>query len=358
VDHALRRARLAGRFGELGLDALLVTRPANVRYLSGFTGSNGQLLLGRGSSILLTDGRYEEQSRAEVPDVERRIYRGALDEHAVAAAYDLGAGRLGFEPEGLTFGAWERLRERAGAVELVPAPPVVQDLRVVKDAGELRLIGRAQSVTDRAFEQVVLAGPRAGVTERELGFQLELAMRRGGADAPAFDTIVAFGENAAEPHHDPTDRPLRRGDVVKIDLGALVEGYHADMTRTVAFGRLDGRLREVFDVVAAAQRAGIAAVGAGARIAEVDGAARGVIEEAGYGDRFPHGLGHGVGLEIHEAPMLRWDAEGDLPAGAVVTIEPGVYIPGVGGVRIEDMVEVMPDGGRVIPSTGRELIVL
>jgi Xaa-Pro aminopeptidase len=183
-------------------------------------------------------------------------------------------------------------------------------------------------------------------------------MRRAGADELGFPVIAAFGEHAAEPHHHPTDRPLRRGDVVKLDFGALVDGYHSDMTRTVAFGEPPARLREVRDVVAAAQRAGIRAVRAGSTSAEVDRAARSVIEQAGLADRFPHGLGHGVGLEIHEGPFLRWDGDDVLPAGAVVTIEPGVYIPSLGGVRIEDLVLVTEDGCREIPRSTKELIVL
>lgn len=358
MDHALRRARLAERLGELGVDALLVTRAPNVRYLTGFTGSNGQVVVGTAASIFLTDGRYDEQSRTEVADLERRVYLGALAEPAVAAARDLASARLGFEPEGLTYGAWDRLRTLAGDLELIPAPAFVEDLRIVKDADELGRIRRAQACADDAFEDVVLSQLTEGLTEREVAFGLDAAMRRGGVDGPGFETIVAFGENAAEPHHGPTDRPLRRGDVVKVDMGAVFDGYHSDMTRTVAFGSLDERIRELYELVAAAQRAGVDAVAAGVRIADVDRAARSVIEDAGYGERFPHGLGHGVGLEIHEAPMLRWDAEGELQAGAVVTVEPGVYIPGVGGVRIEDMVEVTPDGARVIPSIAKGLIVL
>jgi Xaa-Pro aminopeptidase len=183
-------------------------------------------------------------------------------------------------------------------------------------------------------------------------------MRQLGAERIAFDSIVAFGEQAAEPHHRPADRPLRRGDVVKLDFGALVDGYHSDMTRTVAFGEPDHRIREVHEVVLRAHLAGIEAVRAGATGGQADRAARGVVQEAGFGDRFGHGLGHGVGLEIHEGPSLRREGEDVLPAGAVVTVEPGVYLPGVGGVRIEDMVVVEPDGCRPLPEAPKELAVL
>jgi Xaa-Pro aminopeptidase len=229
----------------------------------------------------------------------------------------------------------------------------------VKEPAELGRLRAAQEAADAAFERVVLGGGlHEGISELDLARELELAMRLAGADDAAFDTIAAFGEQAAEPHHRPGGRELRRGDVVKLDFGALVDGYHSDMTRTVAFGEPDGRLREIHDLVAAAQRAGIDALRPGARVADVDRAARRVIEDAGQGPAFPHGLGHGVGLEIHEEPSLRWDGDDDVPEGAVVTVEPGVYIPGLGGVRIEDMVEVTAGGCRPIPRSTRELVVL
>lgn len=358
MDHALRRARLAGRLAELELEAAFVTRPPNVRYLTGFTGSNAQVLVTSEATVFFTDGRYEEQSRHEVVGAERVIYLDGfppLPEHAAAR----GLSRIGFESEGVTFGFWDRLRGRLDGIELVPLGPEIERLRRVKEPGELERIAAAQEATDVAFERVVLGGGLVeGITERDLALRLELAMREAGADDTAFDTIAAFGEQAAEPHHHPTTRPLRRGDVVKLDFGALVDGYHSDMTRTVALGEPDGRLREIHELVAAAQRAGIDAVRAGAGVADVDLAARGVIEESGHGKNFPHGLGHGVGLEIHEEPSLRWDGKGEVPEGAVVTIEPGVYIPGLGGVRIEDMVEVTADGCRPIPRSTRELVVL
>jgi Xaa-Pro aminopeptidase len=196
------------------------------------------------------------------------------------------------------------------------------------------------------------------VTERQAGFELDLAMRELGAEQIGFDTIVAFGESAAEPHHRPSDRELRRGDVVKMDFGCVIEGYHSDMTRTVAFGEPDARLREVYEVVLRAQLTGIEAVRAGVTGADADEAARTVIRDAGHGERFGHSLGHGVGLEIHEGPSLRSGSEDVLPRGAVVTVEPGAYIPGLGGVRIEDMVVVEDGGCRPLPRTPKDLLVL
>lgn len=360
MDHALRRARAAERLEELGLDALLVTRLANVRYLTGFTGSNAQLALGREGAILLTDGRYEAQAAHESSDLERRVYRDEAAPHVARALADLGAARVGFEREGLTYGGWRRLAEAAAGIELVPTEPLVERLRAVKDPEERERIARAQAATDEAFERVILTGLREGVTERELALELEVAMRRAGAEDRGFETIAAFGEHAAEPHHDPCDRPLRPGDVVKVDFGAAVDGYRSDMTRTVAFGEPPARLRETHELVLAAQTAGIAAARPGARLREVDAAARSVIEAAGLGEAFPHGLGHGVGLEIHEVPFLRREAPADevLPEGAIVTVEPGVYLPGLGGVRIEDMVLVTPEGPAVLGRAPRELLVL
>ncbi|MFB3737414.1 MAG: M24 family metallopeptidase [Candidatus Velamenicoccus archaeovorus] len=356
MDHALRRARLAERLDGAGVEALLVSRLPNVRYLTGFTGSNGQVIVrADGSALFLTDGRYDEQSRREVPDLERRIYLEGMVAAVREAATQLGLGRLGFEGDGLTYRTYTDI---AGdlPVELVAVNGVVERLRWVKDPEELVVVGRAQEVTDVAFE-AVLPRLREGVTERELAFEVEVELRAAGAEDLAFDTIVGFGEDAAEPHHHPGERPLRPGDVVKLDFGGRVDGYHCDMTRTVAFGEPPGELRAIHELVARAQRAGIEAVRAGAPAAEVDRAARRVVEEAGYGERFSHGLGHGVGLEIHEGPRLHWTSPDVLAAGAVVTVEPGVYVPGLGGVRIEDMVEVTEDGCRVFPRSSKELIV-
>ncbi len=360
MDHRSRRERLAERLGALELDALIVTRLPNVRYLTGFTGSNAQLVVARdGSAVFLTDGRYAEQASHEVPDLDRTAYREGYPRPLLDACRTMGATRTGFERRALSFDEWAQLDEGADGLELVPTGPEVEALRRVKDADELERIGRAQGFADDVFERVVLnGGLRAGTTERRVVRDLETAMRDAGADDRAFDSIVAFGDHAAEPHHHPTDRELAPGDVVKLDFGALADGYHSDMTRTVAFGEPDPRVREIRDVVAAANRAGRDAVRPGVSTVDVDAAARTVVSEAGFAEAFPHGLGHGVGLEIHEEPFLRWHSGHELEEGMVVTIEPGVYIPGLGGVRIEDMVEVTADGCRAIPRSTRELIVL
>jgi Xaa-Pro aminopeptidase len=355
VGHGLRRARLAERLGELGIESLLVTELPNVRYLSGFTGSNGALLVASTATVFLTDGRYAEQARREVPDVEPVTATG-LVAAAGERACDLGLRRLGFEGT-LPFREHGALAEAAAGVELIAVNGAVEHLRATKDADEVGAIRRAQEITDGALE-AALSQLVEGATEREIALVLEVEVRRLGAERLGFEPIVAFGEGAAEPHHRPSERPVRRGDVVKLDFGALVDGYHADMTRTVALGDPPQELLAVYDVVLAAQAAAAASLRAGAAAGALDAAARSVIAEAGYGDRYTHPLGHGVGLEIHEWPILRAGAEDRVPAGAVITLEPGIYLPGVGGVRIEDMMYVSEGGAEALPSSTKELVVL
>ncbi|MGH2573977.1 MAG: M24 family metallopeptidase [Actinomycetota bacterium] len=355
MDHARRRERISSRLAEVGAEALLVTRLPNVRYLTGFTGSNGQLLLAPGGGVFFTDGRYAEQSSHEVPDLRRTLYSGEFAPHFGTACRELGVGRVAFEAAGVTYRAYTQLH--ALGLELIPTHNEVEKMRWRKEPEEIGLLEQAQAIADEAFEAVT-AKLVDGITERETALELDTFMRRAGADGLAFETIVAFGESAAEPHHTPTDRPLSGGELVKIDFGCVVSGYHSDMTRTVAFGEPPARMREVYQIVRRAQQAGVDAVRAGVSGNEVDRVARELIRDAGYGDQYKHGLGHGVGLEIHEGPSLRPESEDVLPQGTVVTVEPGIYLDGVGGVRIEDMVEVTAEGGRVIPRTTKELVVL
>lgn len=357
MDHQLRRRTLIARMGDLGVDGLLVTRPVNVRYLTGFTGSSAQLVLTSGAATFLTDGRYTEQSRHEVPDLDRRTYARDHRGDVADLVAEAGAMRLGFESTDLTVADHAKLAGALPGVELVALEGVIERARQVKDADEMALLMRAQAVTDAAFE-AILDLFSVGVSERHIARELERLMLAEGADGLAFEPIVAFGEQSAEPHHVPGHRLLEEGDVIKLDFGALVEGYHADMTRTVAFGSAATELRKIHDIVREAQQAGIDAVRAGVSGTDVDAASRSVIEGAGYGERFVHGLGHGVGLQIHEEPWLGAGHDEPLPAGTVVTIEPGIYVPGLGGVRIEDTVEVTDEGSRALPSSTRELIEL
>jgi len=339
------------------VDALLVSHRPNVRYLTGFTGSNGQVLVGGAESVFLTDGRYQEQSRREVPELERVTYLQGLEGPLAETCARTGVTRLGFEADAVTVRQHERLLSKLPGVELIAVAGEVEQQRWIKDREEISNLRSAQAVTDQAFEGVMefLA---VGRSERAVALELERLLRRDGADGLAFESIVAFGEDAAEPHHEPSHRLLEEGDVIKLDFGAMWEGYHADMTRTIAFGSPSSELKKIHDVVREAQQAGMDAIAAGVAGASVDEAARTVIADAGYGEYFLHGLGHGVGLEIHEGPRLGRGIDHVLPAGAVVTVEPGVYLPGLGGVRIEDMVEVTDDGCRVLGTSVRDLIEL
>ncbi len=352
MDHGSRRKRLAGRLRSLEVDAFLSTHLPNVRYLTGFTGSNGQVLVSAAGSILFTDGRYEEQARREAGDVDLVIYEERPAGALASACRDLGVNRVGFESSAVSYKGFQEL---SAELELVPLEDEVGKLRWVKDSRELALIERAQEITDTAFA-ASLPQLVEGMSERRFALVLNRTMEDLGAEGLAFETIVAFGESAAEQHHQPAGRELRRGDVVKLDLGARVDGYHSDMTRTVAFGDLGEELRLIYGLVRQAQEAGIAAVGPGVEGMRADAAARGVIADGGYS--FGHGLGHGVGLEIHEGPVLRKKSSDVLPVGAVVTVEPGVYVPGLGGVRIEDMVEVTAGGCRSLTSSPKELVIL
>ena len=358
MDHESRRLAATHAFDEPGIDVLVVSRLPNVRYLSGFTGSNGILVVSPAGAVLVTDGRYTLQAARECPGVEVSVTAGSQASPAplvAAAARRLGAGRAGFESDMVTFQGHADLA--AEGLDLVPTRGVVDRVRWVKDADELTAIQGAQDVTDAAFEAIV-GVLTAGMSERAVAFELDAAMRRAGGDKPAFDAIVAFGPNAAEPHHRPTGRELARGDLVKMDFGALLDGYHSDMTRTVAFGEPSGRAREVYQAVWEAQRAGVQALVSGATGGQVDAVARDAVADAGFGDAFTHGLGHGVGLEIHEGPSLRRGGADVVPVGAVVTVEPGVYLGGEFGVRIEDMVQVTPAGPRVMAASPKELLVL
>jgi Xaa-Pro aminopeptidase len=341
----------------LDLAAVVVTNLPNVRYLTGFTGSNGAALIGPGIEVFLTDARYTERARREVDAIEQITCPDGFNDVLRARCAAIAGSKVGFEAEHVSYQDHRRLVEALDGIDVVATEGQIERMRWIKDDEELELLDSAQRSTDNAFESI-LERLAVGVSERQVAFELDDLLRREGADGPSFDTIVAFGENAAEPHHEPGSRALEEGDVIKLDFGALYRGYHADMTRTVAFGQPAPELRKIHELVAEAQQAGIDAVREGALASDVDSAARHIIEEAGYGAAFLHGLGHGVGLQIHEGPTLGRRFHEALPAGAVVTIEPGVYVPGIGGVRIEDMVEVQSGGCRVFGTSTRELLEL
>ena len=354
-----RRDRLRQRLSADGLDAILVTRLVNVRYLSGFTGSNAALLIRADDDIpvLATDGRYRTQAGQQAPDAELVIERACGPFLAGRAAAD-GVGRLGFESHVVTVEGFDALAKEAGNTELVRAAGIVEALREVKDAGEVALLRLACEAADAALAELVAKGGlQPGRTEREVGRELESLMLDHGADGTSFETIVAAGANSAIPHHRPTDAVLAAGDFVKIDFGALVCGYHSDMTRTFVLAPAAQWQLDLYELVATAQRAGREVLAPGVALRDADAASRQVIADAGYGECFTHGLGHGVGLEIHEAPGISASAAGRLLAGSVVTVEPGVYLPDRGGVRIEDTL-VVGETSDLLTQFPKELAIL
>src|SRR5699024_735734 len=358
-----RRRALRTELANLEVDALLVTELTNIRYLTGFTGSNAAVLIARegdAATVFATDGRYTTQAGDEVADLELLIERGSAKALAAYAGNDLTRyGRLGFESQHVSVEQCDTLAAAAGEATLTRTPGVVERLRAVKDETEIDLVRAAWSVADRALAGLVAAGGLwEGRTEREVARELESRMFDHGAEAVAFETIVAAGENSAIPHHSPGNRELVSGDLVKIDFGATVAGYHSDMTRMFVLGQPTQWQRELYELVRSAQQSGYQAVQPGTDVTAVDAAAREVVDDAGHGDEFPHGLGHGVGLRVHEAASLGKGGTGELSSGMVVTVEPGVYLAGHGGVRIEDTVVVRNGTAEVLTHSSRDLVVV
>jgi Xaa-Pro aminopeptidase len=354
--HGRRRAALRGLLTGAGVDALLVTDLLNIRYLTGFTGSNAALLVHTGGdekTLFSTDGRYTTQSAAEVPDLERVIARPSAAALAKRAAKEE---LVGFESQHVSVEEYEALQEH---VKLERTPELVERLRLVKDDAEVEALRQACAAADRALDDLLAAGGlRPGRTELEVARDLENRMLEHGSSEPSFASIVAAGAHSAIPHHRPTRAELKRGDFVKLDFGATVDGYHSDMTRTFVIGEPADWQREVYDLVHTAQAAGVDAVVPGAEVSDVDAAARSVIVAAGRGDEFAHGLGHGVGLRIHEAPSLAATGVGTLSAGMAVTVEPGVYLAGRGGVRIEDTLVVRAGEPELLTLSTKNLVVV
>jgi Xaa-Pro aminopeptidase len=354
----LRAERLTELLPEAGVELLLVTELVNVRYLTGYTGSNGLAVIGADARRFITDFRYVEQAAQEV---EASFEREPPQRDLLEAVPDILPGerlRLGFEEAHVTVREYARLREIVPeSVELIGVSGLVEGLRAVKEPGELEKVRAAVALADASFEEVLGAG-LIGRTEREVAIAIEHDMRMRGAQRPSFETIVAAGAHGALPHAQPREVTIRRGDMVVIDWGAELDGYCSDATRTVAAGEPSEDARDIYQLVLEAQLAGVQAVKDGAGGREVDGAARGVIEQAGYGERFGHGLGHGVGIDVHEAPRLSQRSEDRLTANNVVTVEPGIYLPERFGVRIEDTVVVTADGCEVLTALPKQLRVV
>ncbi|MHB1130337.1 MAG: M24 family metallopeptidase [Ilumatobacteraceae bacterium] len=352
---------LCSRLGEeFALDTLLVFSPENIRWLIGFTGSAGTLVVRPDEIVLVTDGRYIEQARAEAKssgvEIVVREARSNSDHLDVLANVLSTGSACGFDPAEVTVENFE-IYSRAFATKLVPVSGLVVQLRRIKSDAEVARIEAAAAAADRALADVepMLTD---GVTERDIRDELEYLMRRHGADGPSYETIVATGVHGARPHHRPTFGRISKGDAVLIDVGALVDGYHSDMTRTYLIGDVDPVLADMHQVVCEAQQLGLSMIAPGVLCSDVDQVCRQYITERGYGPEFVHGTGHGVGLQIHELPWLRKDFSEPLQAGEVVTVEPGVYRGGLGGVRIEDLVLVTPIGHRVLTQSQKDHLCL
>jgi Xaa-Pro aminopeptidase len=351
-----RAERLVHELPELGVDAMLVTALVNVRYLTGYTGSNGLAVVGPRTRAFVTDFRYVEQAAVEVHASFRRV-RATLDlSEAIEATLPDGPLRLGFEESHVTVRQYARLRELLDdRIELVGVDGAVERLRARKDPSEIAKIRAAAQVADEAFRALLEQG-LVGRTEREAALALEQEMRARGALRPSFETIVAAGPHGALPHAQPREVPIAPGELVVIDWGAELGGYCSDCTRTVATGTIGGDALRTYELVLEAQLAGLGAVRVGAGGQDVDAVARAVIEAGGYGEEFGHGLGHGVGMAVHEAPRLGQRSEDVLAAGNVVTVEPGIYLPGRFGIRIEDLVVVTEDGPEVLTQIPKTLV--
>lgn len=338
-------------------DAVLITKRENYMYMSGFTGTSAVLLITEGRAVLLTDFRYVEQAGAQAPAYEIIQYAGSHIKELNDLIQKEGIERLSFEDGNLTFAEYSEYVEKLKVSEFLPLGGAVEELRRVKDETEIIQIKKAVSIADDVFSHI-LSYIKPGVAEVELAAEMEYFMKRQGAVGPSFETIVASGKRASMPHGVASEKRLETGDVITMDYGALYNGYCSDITRTVFLGKPDKELERIYKIVLEVQLKGLEGVKKGLTGREVDSVVRTMIAEAGFGDNFGHGLGHGVGLEIHEEPMLSMRGYVELKDGMVVTVEPGIYVTGLGGVRIEDMVVVNGETPHILTAATKEMIIL
>ena len=352
-----RRSRLMTFFAEYSLDAVLFTDLRNIRYLCGFTGSEGALLITRDHAWFLCDSRYSVQASEEVQGAEVRECGAVRIETIASLAQEHSLVRIGFEAAHTTVSAFRRMSVKLSGIELVELDSALDEIRICKDVAEIEQLAAVAALSSQSLA-AVLDNVKPGVRELDIALALEFEMRRRGADGIAFDFIVASGVRGALPHGRASDKVIQSGELITIDFGALKDGYHSDETVTIACGEPVSRAREIHAIVKSAHDRAIEAVKPGISCKDLDEVARSYIRDKGYGDYFGHGLGHGVGLEIHEMPSLSPRSSAILEEGMVVTIEPGIYIPGFGGVRIEDTVVVTGDGCRILTGANKELLVL
>jgi len=354
-----RLRKLRTSIAERGLDALLLSQPENLRYLSGFTGSSGWLLISGQDAILVTDFRYVEQAKGESPDFEIIQTKQELHHWLPDLVSDLGWHKLGFEANFISYDSSRKLSEAIKTkqvnLELVPTTGIVEQLRSIKEPEELGFITKAVELADAAFEQAK-GIIRPGITEKEAAWEIEKFLRQEGSEGIPFEIIVASGPNSALPHARPTEKIICPGEPVLIDMGARISGYCSDFSRTLFLGETDKSLQEIYNIVLKAQTAAIEGIESGMDASQADQLARSVVEQAGYGEAFGHNLGHGVGLAVHEFPTLGPSSSDSLADGMVFTIEPGIYLAGQGGVRIEDMVVLENGKAKVLSKAKRDLL--
>lgn len=353
-----RIQKLIDKFQALGVDAVLVSGVYNRRYLSGFTGSNAYLYISADKQKLLTDFRYITQATAQCPDFDVVEYRGSgLCETLSRFLKEDGVKVCGFEGRQMVFAEYQMISKGLPDVEWKTIGNAIEEIRMIKSPEELVLLRKASKIGDDAFTHM-LNFIKPGMTEKEIALELEFTMRKLGADGLSFESIIASGTNGALPHARPTDKKIQTGELLTMDFGCIYQGYCSDMTRTIAIGEVNDKLKEIYEIVYRAHMEALAALKPGRVCSEMDSIARDIIAEAGYGEYFGHSLGHSVGLEVHELPTLSQKDQSVLREGMMATIEPGIYIEGVGGVRIEDLAVVTADGAESLVTSEKKLIVI
>ncbi|MFB3160496.1 aminopeptidase P family protein [Neobacillus sp. 179-J 1A1 HS] len=348
--------KLRSSFSSHGIDGFLITSQFNRRYMTNFTGSAGVVLISASKAQFITDFRYVEQASSQCEGYEVVKMTGTLVEEVAKQAKNLGIKKLGFEEDHLTFSTY-RAYEKELEAELVPISGVIEKLRLIKTEAEIKILKVAADIADAAFKHI-LDFIQPGKTELEVSNELEFFMRKAGATSSSFDIIVASGYRSALPHGVASDKVIEKGDFVTLDFGAYYDGYVSDITRTVAVGEPEAKLKEIYDIVQEAQLRGMAGIKPGMTGKEADALTRDYITEKGYGDYFGHSTGHGIGLEVHEGPALSFRSDLVLEPGMIVTVEPGIYLPGLGGVRIEDDTLITKDHNEAFTHSTKELIIL
>lgn len=352
----MKLQKLRKSLKENKIDGLLITNMFNLRYMTGFTGTTGLAIVSQNDAVFITDFRYTEQSKKQVEHFRIVEHKGIIEDEIANQIQEMGIKQLGFEKDTVTFSTYEIYKEKFKA-DLVPVSGLIEKIRLIKTPEEINIIKVACEIADAAFSHI-LTYIQPGVTELEVSNELEFFMRKQGATSSSFDTIVASGKNSALPHGVASTKVIEKGDFVTLDFGAYYNGYVSDMTRTIAVGEPSDKLKEIYDIVLQAQLLGVEKIGPGMTCKEADAIVRNFIDEKGYGKAFGHSTGHGIGLEIHESPALSTRSNVVLEQNMVVTVEPGIYLPGIGGVRIEDDVVITESGTETLTKSPKELIIL